>query len=283
MKLFRRSRTDPAHSLSQRPSQPIETGIVTWIRSLDQALHQAGETTKPVFALFQEVPGCAGCQQFGADVLSDPRIVDAIEHEFVPLLIHNNSPGPDAEVLAHYGEPAWNFQVVRFFDAHGSDLIERRDRIWHTGPLAARMIRALAAHGQAPPPYLQLIEQEHSDRLAMAYLAQPCFWVGEMELGQIAGVVTTEAGFLDGHEVTKVVFDPDVLPYKQLITEAQRRGVAHRVFAHSTGYRCAPAHDQKRQLGNETRPGLSPAQLTKLNAFVRTPLAASSYLSPSQR
>ena len=30
------------------------------------------------------------------------------------------------------------------------------------------------------------------------FIAQGCFWVGEHEIGQIDGVVTTEAGFLDG-------------------------------------------------------------------------------------
>ena len=105
-----------------RSSQPIETGTVQWQRSLEEALGDSAQSGKPVFALFQEVPGCAGCKQFGADVLSNPVIVDAIENEFVPLLIHNNTAGPDAEVLAAYGEPAWNYQVVRFLNAAGQDL-----------------------------------------------------------------------------------------------------------------------------------------------------------------
>ena len=41
----------------------------------------------PVFAFFQEVPGCAGCQKFGAEVMSDPVIVAAIEAEFLPVLM----------------------------------------------------------------------------------------------------------------------------------------------------------------------------------------------------
>ena len=135
---FRRPTSD--HSV---PTQPIETGTVRWGRDLAEAQAAAAETNRPIFALFQEVPGCAGCQQFGADVLSDPLVVEAIEEEFVPLLIHNNAAdGHDAEVLARYGEPAWNFQVVRFLDAEGDDLIPRRDRVWETGPLLTRMVAA---------------------------------------------------------------------------------------------------------------------------------------------
>ena len=34
--------------------------------------------------------------------------------------------------------------------------------------------------------------------------AQSCFWTGEMKLGQIEGVVRTEAGFIGRREVTLV-------------------------------------------------------------------------------
>ena len=46
---------------------------------------------------FQEVPGCSTCQAFGRGPLSHPLLVDAIEHEFVPLFVQNNRPGRDAQ------------------------------------------------------------------------------------------------------------------------------------------------------------------------------------------
>ena len=64
--------------------QPIEAGKVNWGRDLDAALASSQQTGKPLFALFQEIPGCAGCQQFGRDVLSNPLLVEAIESEFTP-------------------------------------------------------------------------------------------------------------------------------------------------------------------------------------------------------
>ena len=52
--------------------QPEEAGNVTWLRDLDTALKTSRTTGKPVFALFQEIPGCAGCKQF-ADQLETNR------------------------------------------------------------------------------------------------------------------------------------------------------------------------------------------------------------------
>jgi hypothetical protein len=279
-----------------RTTQPIEVGTVDWMRELDEALELSKQTSKPIFALFQEVPGCAGCQQFGADVLSDPLLVEAIENEFVPMLIHNNTGGRDAEVLATYGEPAWNYQVVRFLHPDGSDVIERRDRVWETGPLAARMIEALQRSDRPVPEYLRLHEQAHSDRLSSVYLAQPCFWVGEMEIGRIDGVVTTEAGFINDVEVTKARFDPRVVSPIDLVGDAKQRGVASAVFVDSEiagvvasvigsgDYRAAPKSDQKRQVRGRLRiDDLPDAQMTKLNSFLPMSLRdAAAFVSPRQ-
>ena len=131
------SRETPAQE-----GQHEETGKIAWGRDLKYALAASRRSGKPVFALFQEVPGCMGCKQFGRNVLSHPLIVRGIETEFTPLLIHNNSPGPDAEVLQRYGEPAWSYQVVRFLDADGRDLIPRKDHVWEARPLAERLFKA---------------------------------------------------------------------------------------------------------------------------------------------
>lgn len=283
--------------------QPIEVGTVSWLRELEEAMAISDETGRPVFALFQEVPGCAGCKQFGAEVLSNQVIVDAIEEAFVPLLIHNNTGGRDAEVLAQYGEPAWNFQVVRFLDSDGFDIIERRDKVWETGPLAARMVQTLEKAGREIPPYLRLVEQEFSDRLETIHFAQGCFWTGEMHLAQIEGVVYTLAGFMGGHEITTVYFDPNQINAGDVAREAKARGVASIIYAEGdvkqslersgfqvqftdeATHRVAPKRDQKRQIsGVPGLKGLTPAQTAKVNGFFRSSAAdAAKYLAPSQR
>jgi hypothetical protein len=123
-----------------------------------------------------------------------------------------------------------------------------------------------------------------------------------MALGKIDGVITTEAGFMAGHEVTLVNYDPAVISLPQLITAAEKVECANVVSVHATdlpaakttrlkigtisGYRTAPVSDQKKQIGGTPaeKLTLSPAQATKVNAWIRTdPAKALSFLTKSQR
>jgi hypothetical protein len=265
-------------------SNPIEAGTITWGRDLDAALAASKASGKPVFALFQEIPGCAGCQQFGRDVLSNPLLVEAVETEFTPLLIHNNKPGKDAEVLQRFGEPAWNYQVVRFLDADAKDIIPRRDQVWDTGGIAARMITTLEKAKRPVPAYLRLLAAEHSSGLKQAVFSMFCFWTGEMALGQLDGVVTTEAGFMGGREVVLVHYDPAVISLPRLTAAAEKADC--QTMQATGGYRPAPADDQKKQQSGTAlaKLSLSPAQATKVNAWLRVDTEkALSFLTPSQK
>ncbi len=138
--------------------QAIEVGEVNWGRDFAAALAAGEAAGKPLFLLFQEVPGCAGCKKFGGEVLSHPLIVEAIEDEFVPMLVHNNAnAGADLEILKRYREPAWNYQVIRFLNSAGEDLIPRRDRVWSSEAVAGRMAEALEASGRRVPAYLRAL------------------------------------------------------------------------------------------------------------------------------
>jgi hypothetical protein len=281
--------------------QPVEAGKVSWGRDLDTALASSKQTGKPVLALFQEIPGCSGCQQFGREVMSNPVVVEAIESEFTPLLIHNNKSGKDAEVLRRFGEPACNYQVVRFLDASAKDLIPRKDQVWDTSGIAERMIATLTKAKRPVPAYLSLLAAEHSPRLKQAVFSMYCFWTGEMALGQIDGVITTEAGFMSGREVTLVRYDPEVIALPKLIAAAEKVECANAVHVPAadlaqakasrlnvgtiSGYRVAPASDQKKQLQGTAaqKLPLSAAQATKVNAWLRgDSTKALRYLTPSQ-
>ena len=286
-----------------KANQPIEVGTVNWLRDLDLAREQSMANGKPIFLLFQEVPGCAGCKQFGADVLSNSSLVDTIEDLFVPMMVRNNVGGEEAKILESFGEPAWNYQVVRFIDPNLQDIIARKDKVWETGPLAARMIQALIAHGKEVPDYLRLIEQEHSDRLERVHFAQGCFWVGETELGRINGVVKTEAAWIGGHEVTTVDFDPTEITAADLTQQAIHKNVANVIFAGTelaaeldvAGYptqiaddrsvKAAKGSDQNRQIGCLSGASLlSEAQKTKVNGHLPVSKKdAMRYLPPSLR
>jgi len=135
---------------------PVETGDVQWERDFEAALKKSGDEGKPVLVLFQEIPGCSGVRKFGREVLRNPSIVRAIENEFIPVLIYNNRiTGMDRKILKRYHEPAWNYQVIRFLDTDGKDVIPRKDRIWTAGGVAQRMIEALTAVHRPVPDYLK--------------------------------------------------------------------------------------------------------------------------------
>ncbi|MEP2969984.1 MAG: thioredoxin family (seleno)protein, partial [Nonlabens ulvanivorans] len=57
-------RTDPKN-------QDKELGAISWYRDYSTALQLSKEYNKPVLILFQEVPGCATCRNYGHDVLSN--------------------------------------------------------------------------------------------------------------------------------------------------------------------------------------------------------------------
>ena len=140
---------------------PIEVGDVQWGRDLDAALKNSAGTGKPILILFQEIPGCSGVIKFGREVLTDPSLVKAIENEFYPVLVYNNHKGGmDEQLLRRFSEPAWNYQVIRFLDAEGRDLIPRKDRIWTIGGVASRMIEALTAANRPTPQYLRALTRD---------------------------------------------------------------------------------------------------------------------------
>ena len=153
----------------------------------------------------------------------------------------------------------------------------------------------------AEPPAADA-EERPTERVAFA---QYCFWTGEMKLGQIEGVVRTEAGFFKGREVTLVDYDSKRVSLAKLATQARQAGVADRIHlsfgarwsaASIAGvpigvpldrtYQTAPASDQKKQLEGTpySRLKLTTEQATKVNAFVRVnPGRANECLEPGQR
>jgi len=273
------------------PDNPVEAGLVDWGRDFEAARMTSRETGRPIFMLFQEIPGCSGCREFGAEVLSHPLIVEAVEDLFVPMLVYNNRRGGmDAELLRAYDEPAWNFQVVRFLDATGKDIIPRKDRVWSIGGIAARMAETLEAADRPVPLYLRALVGTHDQggREEKTF-AMACFWTGERLIGQIEGVLTTEAGWLGRHEVVRVDYDPDVISAGELQRAASRVDCLDKTHeAGDAPYRKARPSDQKRQLIRwpdvRELPGITEMQLTKINAIAPTDRErALAWLSPRQR
>ncbi|HHH50178.1 MAG TPA: hypothetical protein ENK52_04285 [Saprospiraceae bacterium] len=213
--------------------QPIELGKVNWLRKMDLAIAESTKTNKPILILFQEVPGCMTCQRYGTLTLSHPLIVETIESYFVPLAIYNNKKGQDAKVLKYYGEPAWNNPVVRIVNTDKSMLTNRLAADYSPKGLVDNMIQALNKKNIAIPIYLQLLQEElqaKSNGTEKATLAMHCFWEGEKEIGKLAGVLSTKAGFMGGKEVVQIEYDPLQISYENLLNKAQKADCASAAF-----------------------------------------------------
>ena len=216
---------DTTHISKNRIAQntknnPVELGKVAWIRDLDEGIEQAKATQKPIFILFQEVPGCSNCTRYGNVVLSHPLIVEAIETYFVPVCIYNNHKGKDATSLKRFNEPAWNNPVVRLVEAENqADIVPRIANFRSTFDVVDGMKRVLDAKGIETGAWFDLLHAEQSAMeagLETATFTMYCFWTGEGFFGQQKGVMATKPGFQNGHEVVQVQYDPRVTSEKIL-------------------------------------------------------------------
>ncbi|MEZ5055436.1 MAG: VPGUxxT family thioredoxin-like (seleno)protein, type 2 [Saprospiraceae bacterium] len=230
-------------------AQPEELGDVNWNRDYQKALSLSKKENKPVFILFQEVPGCATCRNYGQNVMSHPLIVEAIETCFIPLAIYNNKQGADATVLKKYNEPSWNNPVVRIVNQEGDNLVARIGGNYEQLAVCQAMIAALEKEGIAVPNYLFLLEEELNSRekgLEIAHISMFCFWSGEKNIGDVEGVIETQAGFMNGAEVVQVSFDPRQTSFEYILKEAKTNQCASKVFSDN------PEHQQaaKSVLGN---------------------------------
>lgn len=194
----------------QRFDNVPELGNVHWYRDYDRALEHSEQVGKPVFILFQEVPGCSTCRNYGRDVLSEPLLVEAIEQYFIPLAIYNNKGGKDREVLDKYGEPSWNNPVVRIVNSRGLDIYPRLNGQYTAAQVTKALLDVLSQQGASIADYLMILDEALSARsTADAYYQMYCFWSGEKELAKMDGVVQLESGFMGGAEVVKVTYDMD--------------------------------------------------------------------------
>jgi len=244
---------------------PPELGLVRFGRGYDAAAARARESGKPMFVLFDEVPGCSTVLAFGDRVLSHPLIADAIEESFVPVAVYNNVSGDDREVLERFKEPAWNNPVVRIISREGRTLSRIDTGSVHE--VASAMVKAL---GDRAPLYLSLLAQEApaSEKI----LTMGCFWEGERSLGALDGVLSTQTGFARGHEAVRVTYDP-----RRIDLEAFSRA---RGYVEAEGF-SASVRDDKYQIRDTAlrHVPMTALQKARINADASN---AQRYLSPRQ-
>ena len=221
-----------------------ELGVVSWHRSFDEAKSLSSETGKPLLILFQEVPGCATCVNYGRQVLSHPLVAEAIETYFIPLAVFNNRGGEDGIVMKHFNEPPWNNPVLRIIDYHEKPLANRLAGDYSIAGTTGAMIKALEKSRKPVPEYLRIVNEENRPFIMpeKAVFSTFCFWSGEIELGKIEGVVATTAGFMHGKEVVEVMFNSETISYTALLQRAGKNGVARNAYVFSEEQENAALH-----------------------------------------
>ncbi len=258
-----------------------ELGMVHWQRDFDAGLATAQQTGKPVFLLFQEIPGCDTCTGFGKHVLAHPLLVAAIEQCFVPIAVRNNVDGQEQVVREQFEEPAWNNPVVRFVDAAGKDVLPRKDGIWGAHGIASRMVATLQAQKRPVPGYLLVARDESDAKVEHAVFQMHCFWEGEAVLGALDGVIATRSAFVEGAEVVEVTFRPSVVTKAELSEAAQAKSCQP-----VTGgeLKPAPASDQQHALGGTpyAKLELTPMQRTKVHSALTLGTDPKVWLLPAQ-
>ena len=269
-----------ATGVTNAQQYPEELGKISWIRNYSEALKLSKQQDKPIVLLFQEVPGCATCRNYGNNVLSNGLIVDAIENEFIPLAIHNNKGGHDADVLELYGEPSWNNPVVRIIDKNGDNIIKRISGKYSQAALVEGLVKALSKQKIEVPLYLELLNAELNSDLEERHYQMYCFWSGESHIGAIEGVIKTSPGFMSGHEVVKVDYDKNKISLEKLDDWAKKANCAP---IKKSSFRLDK--DEQYYLKNSIYQylPLTNSQRTKINSALAKNSNPLTYLSPSQR
>jgi TolA-binding protein len=235
--------TIPAESTAAKDGAPaVELGKVAWNRNFEKAVAESRKTGKPLMVLFNEVPGCHGCQTYGSILLSHPLLAETADTLFVPVFIRNNDPdkdSSDSKLLQRFKEQAWNYPVIRFMDADGKD-ITPATRTWDTregawADLLENMTKALVTADAPVPEYLGILTAEFGARkTATVNFAMGCFWSGEAKLGALPGVVRTRTGFHNiapsFREMVQVVYDTDKGDFRALVAKAREQHCAQWVI-----------------------------------------------------
>lgn len=284
--------------------QSVELGHVRWLRDYDKAVEKAKVQNKAVFILFQEVPGCSTCRNFGKNILEHPLIIETIEDFFIPLAIYNNKEGHDLEILEKYKEPAWNNPVMRIVNHEGSPVLVRLSGHYDSYSIVQYMVDALIELKIPVPAYLDLIRQEFLGQFLgekETIFSMYCFWSGEKNIGKLPGVTYTEAGFMNGQEVVKVRYSPNLISYDKILQHASSFQCADgsytddkseqkiaRTYFHNEEVKTIKKfrrdHQDKYYLGrsNFQYLPLTDLQKTRINSYLGDRLDPKELLSPKQ-
>jgi hypothetical protein len=180
--------------------------------------------------------------------------------------------------------------VDRFMDPDEHPLVPRIEGAHLVGhpvavPLMAAQLEAALLAAKKPVPLW--LSARASDAIGAAGDTRPaevtyamgCFWEGEVQLGAIDGVTSTEPGFVDGREVVRVRYDAARVGRVVVDDLARARGYS----AVKGAFRSASGDDKKQIQNNALgRLPLGNAQRMHVNSAVGLGQDPGVWLSPLQ-
>lgn len=280
-------------------TQDIELGNVHWLRDMNLAIEKSKAEKKPILILFQEVPGCSTCRNYGADILSHPLIVEAIETYFIPLCIHNNKSGKDRLALEYFNEPSWNNPVIRVVNDNLKPITGRLFGNYSAYGLVEKIIASLISLDIKIPEYLGLLEEQTKAEyfgIEEITLGMYCFWSGEKTYGKLKGVIATNAGYMNGSEVVQIQFNPNIIPLQELLHIGKINKTADKLFSQNKNdkqydipiykpgiFKLDPETKYYLQQTPYKYIPMTPLQATRINSLLSEGKSCELYLSPRQR
>lgn len=271
------------HKISFNESE--ELGNVHWYRNYNEAIVRAKKEKKDIVILFQEVPGCSTCRNYGHNVLSHPLMIEILENNFIPLAIFNNKGGEDKAILKKFNEPAWNNPVVRIIDINGNNIVPRINNDYSALTLSQRLKEALSLRKQPIPEFLNLLELElaskRPNKISESYYKMYCFWTGEKQLGKLNGVLNTEAGFMGHSEVVKVKYNSDLVSKGAIDNYAKKQNFKAIDLKKNYTIAKKDVHYFLKHSKYKYLP-LTSLQQIKINSALGSNQSAEKYLSPKQ-
>lgn len=201
----------------------IEEGDVLWMRDLERAMEESRNTGRPVFILFQEIPGCSTCISFAENVLKDRKIIDLIEKRFVACIVNNRGITlADHKALVQFNEPRCNNPVIRIVDANGTELLTRISGNYSSSSIL-RILQEFLCKTVVP-------------RIEEIFFEMECYWEGQGCLDFVCSqfekeaVLSTTAVLMNHMEMVRVQFDPLKLDMKQFLKEIDKYKIITRVL-----------------------------------------------------
>lgn len=229
---------DDIYKLRRYPHE--ELGAITYHYScLEEAKCEANRTGKPILCFAIQIPGD---QDVGREIFSHPLVVEAAETLFVTVRTSTNDQVTSNSMSSCRSSKRCRTEV-RVLDNSGIDVVVGiSDNLISLASMMSLMVSGLNSLRQPIPTYVLLMEEEACGRLRysssgaaqridrQAVFGMEDSQIGEVECGDLEGVLATRVGYIGRQRVVQVTYDSSRLCYGNLTHFALQRKIADIIY-----------------------------------------------------